>query len=94
VIRVSTRGVCGLRGRQQGVFNNWHYERRRQFQDEKRPPGDAERQELGCVEVSIRANNANNLLGILDDSVKRPMKITESDKNGRTIVKNQKNIDN
>jgi len=36
----------------------------------------------------------NNLLGITDGSVKRPMKITESDKNDRTIVKNQKDIDN
>jgi len=37
---------------------------------------------------------ANNLLGIIDGSVKRPMKITESDKNDRAIVKNQKDTDN
>jgi len=37
---------------------------------------------------------ANNLLGITHGSVRRSMKITESDKNDRTIVKNQKDIDN
>jgi len=36
---------------------------------------------------------ANNLLDILDGSIKRPMKIMESDKNSRTIMKNQKDID-
>jgi len=35
---------------------------------------------------------ANHILDILH-SFKRPIKITESDKNGRTIVKNQKDID-
>jgi len=37
---------------------------------------------------------ANNLLGITDGNVKRPMKITESNKNSGTIVKNQKDIEN
>jgi len=36
----------------------------------------------------------NNLLGIIDGSVKKPMKIPESDKNDRTIVKKQKDVDN
>jgi len=36
---------------------------------------------------------ANHILDILDGSSKRPIKVTESDKNGRTIVKNQKDID-
>jgi len=36
---------------------------------------------------------ANHILHILDDSFKRPIKITEWDNNGRTIVKNQKDID-
>jgi len=35
---------------------------------------------------------ANDLLDILDGSSKRPIKVTESDKNSRTIVKNQKDI--
>jgi len=35
---------------------------------------------------------ANHILDILD-SFKRPIKITESDKNGKTIVMNQKDID-
>jgi len=37
---------------------------------------------------------AINLLGIIDDSIKKPMKIMESDKKDRTILKNQKDIDN
>jgi len=36
---------------------------------------------------------ANHMLDILDGSFKKPIKITESDKNGRTIVNNQKDID-
>jgi len=35
---------------------------------------------------------ANDLLDLLDGSSKRPIKVTESDKNDRTIVKNQKDI--
>jgi len=37
--------------------------------------------------------HVNYILNILDGSFKKPIKITESDKNGRTIVKNQKDID-
>jgi len=36
---------------------------------------------------------ANHILHILDGSFKRPIKVTEWDNNGRTIVKNQKDID-
>jgi len=36
---------------------------------------------------------ANHILDNLDGNFKKPIKITESDKNGRTIVKNQKDID-
>jgi len=36
---------------------------------------------------------ANGLLDLLDGSSKRPIKVTESDKNGRTIVEKQKDID-
>jgi len=36
---------------------------------------------------------ANDILDILHGSFKKPIKITESDENGRTIVKNQKDID-
>jgi len=35
----------------------------------------------------------NHMLDILDDSFKRSIEITESDINGRTIVKNKKHID-
>jgi len=52
------RDVCDLRERQQSALNNYHYEWRREFQDEEHPPGDAERQELGCLEVSTRASHA------------------------------------
>jgi len=34
----------------------------------------------------------NDILDILDGMFKKPIKITESDENGRTIVKNQKDI--
>jgi len=56
-------------------------------QDEKSPFDDADRQELDCLEVPTRVIRANNLLGIIDGSVKRPMIIMESDTN-------QKDIDN
>jgi len=63
------------------------------FQDERYSSDDAERQELDCLEVSTRTSDACHILDILDGSSKRPIKFTESDKNGRTIVKNQKDID-
>jgi len=36
---------------------------------------------------------ANNLLDILKNSLERPINITETDMNGRMIVKNKKEID-
>jgi len=36
--------------------------------------------------------HVNNLLSIIDGSVKRLMKIMESEKNGRTIIKNRRTL--
>jgi len=93
VIRVLIRGMCGLTRRQQIAFNNCRYERRRKLQNERRSSDDAERQELDWKFGIEQVMRANNILDILDGSLERPIKITETDMNGRMIMKNKKEID-